>query len=130
MQVVGNAVAYVLLYVVLMVPTYVLPWLGSNSSLLNVAAASSAEGFNPMFWAHAACIALLVGLAWIRGSLIGHPWLVVLPVLAGVFDLAPFLNWVPLVTTGLHLVAIVLGVALGRPAAVGAPVGGRPTASS
>jgi len=120
MKILGNAVVFVLLYLVLMIPTYILPYLGSNSSVLNAAAASGGA-INPGLIVHAISLLLLVVITWFRGNLIGKAWLIIFPILAAVFDLVPGLNFIPLVPTVMHLLAIILGVA-GAQAAVSARV--------
>ena len=114
-----NAVVFALLYIVLMLPTYVLPYLGSNSGALNAAGAASGAGLNPLFWVHLIAFALLIAITWSRGAKIDRAWLVIFPVLAAIFDLIPGLNWIPMIPTVMHLLAIILGVALSpRPATV------------
>jgi O-antigen ligase len=112
-------VAYGALYLVGMLPTYVLPYLGSNASLLRASARSTGvrDTSRPgLFAVHLALLLGLCALAYLRGAA-GRRWLVVLPVLALVFDLTPGLSLVPLVPTVMHLLAITLGVAVAeRPA--------------
>lgn len=102
----ASASNYVILYLLFMVPTYLLSWVGSNSSLILLATL----GTNPFFWMHLIALVFLCLLAHSRGHRIGKPWLVWLPVLALIFDLAPVLNLIPFVPTALHLLAIVLGL--------------------
>ena len=54
---------------------------------------------------------ILCGLTWLRGGLIDKRWLVIFPILAAFFDLVPGFNWIPLVPTVMHLLAIILAVA-------------------
>lgn len=108
-----NTLAFVIGYVILMIPTYVLPWLGSNSAVLNVIGAAIGHGMTPQWWAHAWCLVMLVLLTWARGDFIGKKYLPVFPFLAAVFDLTPGLSMIPLIPTVLHLVAIILGVKVG-----------------
>jgi len=110
-RVLGNGVVFVILYLLCMLPTYILPWIGSNSTVLNAAGTAADAGMNPAFWLHLAALLVLVGLTWIRGFVIGKKWLIIFPFLALVFDLTPFLNWIPLVPTVMHLLAMILGVA-------------------
>ncbi len=108
----ANPVFFAVLYLAFMVPTYILPWLGSNSAILNSTGMAMGLGPNPGFWIHAACLMVLIILAFMRGIVIGHGWLVILPVVAAVFDLVPGMNWVPMIPTLAHVVCVVLGVAL------------------
>ncbi len=117
MKFLGNAVFFVLAYVVLMIPTYLLPYIGSNSTLSNAASQAAYNQMNPFFWLHAGVLVLLILITWLRGSLVGKKWLTVFPFLAAVFDMVPGLNFIPLIPTVLHLCAIVMG-ARGDSAAV------------
>lgn len=119
-KILANPVSFFILYLLFMVPTYILPWLGSNSGLLNVAGAASGAGLHPLFWIHVLSYVVLILLAWMRGSLIDRSWLVVLPILAGIFDLVPGFNWIFLIPTGLNVLCVILGVALRRPAMLSA----------
>lgn len=114
-SVLGNPAIFALLYILLMIPTYWLPYLGSNSAVLNTAGSAAGIGMNPAFWPHLGALALLGGVAWMRGNHIGKSWLVILPILALIFDLTPGLNFIPMVPTVMHLLAIILGVS-GAPA--------------
>lgn len=116
MKFLGNGVFFVVSYVVLMIPTYMLPYLGSNSSLgyaANAAGAGNVTGTGNVlfgFYIHLAFLIGLIVITWFRGKLVGKQWLVVFPFLAMVFDLVTGLNWIPLVPTVMHLLAIILGV--------------------
>lgn len=105
-----NTLVFVIGYVIFMIPTYLLPWLGSNSIVLNAVGAAIGHGMTPQWWAHAWCLVMLILMAWIRGDFIGKKYLPVFPFLAAVFDLTPGLSMIPLIPTALHLVAIILGV--------------------
>ncbi|MBK6973235.1 MAG: hypothetical protein IPH26_09930 [Sterolibacteriaceae bacterium] len=117
-KVLGNPVVFVVLYVLFMLPTYYLPYLGSNSAVIGsvgqlaagVANASPLAGVNPAFWPHLGSLFVLIVVTWFRGALAGKTWLVIFPILATVFDLAPGLSAIPLVPTVMHLLAIILGV--------------------
>lgn len=93
-----------------MIPTYLLPWLGSNSAVLNAVGAAIGHGMTPQWWAHAWCLVMLVLMTWMRGDFVGKKYLPALTFLAAVFDLTPGLSMIPLVPTALHLAAIILGV--------------------
>lgn len=117
-KILGNTAVFVILYIVLMIPTYLLPYLGSNSSVINTTGLAAGAGMNPAFWFHIAALLVLVVLAWFRGSNVGKAWLVVFPVMALVFDLIPVLSSIPMVPTIMHLLAIILGVVGASKAAV------------
>lgn len=105
-----NTLVFVIGYVILLIPTYLLPWLGSNSAVLNAVGAAIGHGMTPQWWAHAWCLVMLVLMTWVRGDFVGKKYLPVLTFLAAVFDLTPGLSMVPLAPTALHLAAIILGV--------------------
>jgi hypothetical protein len=121
----GNAAVFVILYILLMAPTYYLPYLGSNSAVIGglgqiaagVGDVSPLAGINPAFWPHLGALILLIVITWFRGAFVDKKWLIIFPILAAVFDLAPALNFIPLVPTVMHVLAIILGVA-GTKAAV------------
>jgi CHASE2 domain-containing sensor protein len=108
--------SFVILYLLLMFPTYVLPYFGSNSAVVNAglaaadAAAGGGNGLNILMFAHLACLGGMVLITWLRGAVVGKGWLVIFPILASVFDMVPGLNWIPLVPTAMHLAAIIVGV--------------------
>lgn len=104
-----NTLVFVAGYVIFMIPTYLLPWLGSNSTVFNAVGAVIGHGMTPQWWAHAWCLVMLVLMAWMRGDFIGKKYLPVFPFLAAVFDLTPGLSVIPLIPTALHLAAIILG---------------------
>lgn len=106
----GNAPVFVIAYVLFMLPTYYLPYLGSNSAVVGAVVAASGAGVNPAFWMHAGAMLILCLLCLIRGSYIGKLWLLIFPVLAAVFDLFPGLSAIPMIPTIMHLLAIILGV--------------------
>lgn len=109
-KLIANAPTYVVLYVLFMVPTYLLPYFGSNSAALNASTSLSGMGFTPGFWLHLGLLLILCVLAWARGVYVAKTWLVVFPILALVFDLVAGLNFIPLVPTIMHLCAIIVGV--------------------
>lgn len=107
----GNAPVFVVAYVLFMLPTYYLPYVGSNSAVVGALGAASGAGVHPAFWVHLASLLVLCFLCWVRGAYVGRGWLIVFPILALVFDLAPGLSAIPMLPTLLHLGAIILGVA-------------------
>lgn len=93
-----------------MVPTYVMPYFGSNSAIINGVTAGAGVGMTPMWWAHAWCLAMLVVIAWLRGARIGKSFLPFLSITAGLFDMTPVLSVIPLVPTVFHVITLALGV--------------------
>lgn len=106
---------FVLGYFAFMVPTYVLPYLGSNSTLLGVASLAFGFGPSPMWWLHVWALATLCLMSWTRGAVVGRGWLPILPIIAAFFDMTPGLTAVPLVPSVMHILAIILGVVSGAP---------------
>lgn len=105
-----NSVVYAVLYIVLMLPTYVLPYFGSNSALFGAASLALGMGFTLQWWMHFWCLAVLVIMCWLRGEINEKSYLPVFPFLAAVFDMVPGINLIPLIATLMHLLAIILGV--------------------
>lgn len=106
----ANGVVFVLVYLILAVPTYVLPYFGSNSSILNVLGAATGLGALPQFWFHLIALYLLIVVAWIRGGLIGKQWISIFPAFAAIFDMVPGFSAIPLLPTIFHVLAVVMGV--------------------
>ncbi len=117
LKLIANAPTYVVLYLLFMVPTYLLPYVGSNSAALNAYGKSVGIGFNPAFWWHLVLLLVLCVLAWARGTYVAKTWLIVFPIIASVFDLVAGLNLVPFVPTIMHLCAIIVGVSSQKTAA-------------
>lgn len=109
-KLIGNTVVFVLLYLVLMIPTYILPYMGSNSLIAAQGVSSGALSAGP-FILHLSTMVLLIVITYFRGGIIGKKWLLIFPILAAVFDFIPVLSSIPLVPTVMHLLAIILGVA-------------------
>ncbi|MGH8489806.1 MAG: TonB family protein [Gammaproteobacteria bacterium] len=107
----ANAAVFVILYVLFMLPTYLLPFLGSNSTTLNTLGVAAGAGLYPLLYVHLGALALLVAVAWIRGIYVAKQWIMIFPVLAAVFDVIPMLSYIPLVPTIMHLSTIIIGVA-------------------
>ena len=105
---------FLVAYVLLMIPTYVLPIFGSNSSfatLVGGAVGGLGGAFPPQWWAHMFVLAVLVVVAWARGmSFVSKSYLPALAFLAALFDMVPFLRIIPLVPTLLHMLTLVLGI--------------------
>ena len=107
----GNAPVFVIAYIIFMLPTYYLPYVGSNSSVLHALdAATESHALNFAFWLHMGSMLILCFLCWIRGAYVDKKWLVLFPILAIVFDFVPGLSLIPMIPTVMHLLAIILGV--------------------
>jgi hypothetical protein len=126
-----NPAWYVGGYLIAMLPTYILPYFGSNSSAARVACAignaagarsSCGTALNVLLALHIAFLAIVAYLAFARGSIIGKKWVMVFPVLAAFFDLTPGFSSIPLFPTVLHVAGIIVG-------ATGSPVGFAPPAA-
>lgn len=110
--------AFIGIYIVLMIPTYILPYFGSNSVIANGAGAivdAASGGKTSMFThipflLHALFLVALCVVSFIRGSLISKKWLLVFPLVALICDLTPGLSAIPFIPSILHILAIVLGV--------------------
>lgn len=105
----SSTVGFLVSYLVLMIPTYLLPYFGSNSSIINGMAALFGRGPTPQWWMHFWCLVMLVLVAHVRGQLVQKTFLLAFPILALVFDLTPGLSAIPLVPTVMHLLCIILG---------------------
>jgi hypothetical protein len=69
----ANPAAFVGLYIVFMIPTYLLPYLGSNSMAARAASALAGLSFlNIPFLLHLIAMLLLCLFCWIRGSHAGN----------------------------------------------------------
>lgn len=106
----GGGASFFISYVVFMIPTYVLPYLGSNSIIANGLWSAFGMGLLPQFWLHVLALYALMVICWTRGARIRAPWLPVFPAIAAMFDLVPILSWIPLVPTGCHVAALIIGV--------------------
>ena len=114
----GNAPVFVVAYIIFMLPTYFLPYAGSNSAILHgIDAAGGGSSLNFAFWLHMGFMLILCFLGWVRGAYVAKSWLVLFPILAIVFDFVPGLSAIPLVPTVMHLLAIILGVVASKAAA-------------
>jgi hypothetical protein len=113
-KIISNPVMFVAVYLLLMLPTYVLPYMGSNASLLKsmerVVATQQVLSRVP-FYLHLGFLFALVLITYVRGQKIDKKWIVIFPVLATFFDLTPGLNLIPLIPTIMHILAVIFGVA-------------------
>lgn len=108
-ELITNPIVFFILYLLFVVPTYILPYFGSNSLVVNGAVAASG-GSNPFFWIHVLCFACLIVITWWRGYVADSGWIAIFPVFAGIFDLVPGFTWFFLLPTLMHVLAVVFGV--------------------
>ena len=102
--------AFFALFLIPCILTYIIGWI---TPLFGLATAGS--GF---FLAKVVLVGLYVWMAaasFLRGAANGRQWAVVLPILAGVFDV--FLVFLPFVPSVFNVIALVVGAGGGRPAA-------------
>lgn len=71
LSLIANGPTFVVLYLVCMLPTYFLPYLGSNSLGLNTAAVLGGGVYGPQFWLHLILLIILCVLAWREASMSG-----------------------------------------------------------
>ncbi|MEM1153913.1 MAG: hypothetical protein AAGI44_07210 [Pseudomonadota bacterium] len=113
MKFVANAAVFCVVYLILMIPTYVFPYLGSNSAAMvaiqSVEVDSVQDGTLFFTFTHLACLAGLIFITFLRGKWVGKVWLIIFPILAAVFDFIPGLSIIPLVPTVMHLCAMIFG---------------------
>jgi hypothetical protein len=102
-------------YLLTMIPTYILPYFGSNSVVLNGIGKVAGGGMPMQFWWHLTCYAVLMFLAYARGIQIARGWLITLPLVAMVFEFMPGLNYIPFVPTVLNLAALFIGTTRSAP---------------
>ncbi len=109
----ANPAFFVVGYLVFMLATYILPYGGSNSAIVQGTASATgapqAGHFRLLFWLHLGSIVALCLLTWLRGSHVDKAWISIFPIIAGVFDLTPGLSLIPLVPTAMHIAALVMG---------------------
>lgn len=121
MKIFEKTPVFVISYLLAMLPTYVLPWLGSNSSAMQGLAASTrdsgGDAVNMLFLIHLACLIFMVVITWIKGKSNDRGWIAIFPVVAAVFDMLPGLSLIPLIPTIMHVLAIIFG-ARGQPQVV------------
>lgn len=97
-------VLFVILYLIPLAITYYLSLLGSNSVLY---ASLNSPHQTDFFIAHISCYIFIILISiWLAGD----KKTCIFPIIAGVFDLTPVLNFIPLVPTILNIIGIVYGV--------------------
>ena len=104
-----NTVFYVIGYLLLMTPSYILPYFGSNSLIANGVGAALGHGPMPQWWLHAWALVMLILLGHVRGQLVGKRYLIAFPLVAAVFDMVPGLSIIPMVPTVMHALAVIFG---------------------
>lgn len=107
----ANGIVFVVVYLIFMIPTYLLPYLGSNSAVVTGLGVAAEQGMSPQQIMHLASLAVLIGVTWLRGSYVKKNWLIILPIIAAVFDMMPGLNLVPFVPTVMHVFVLIKGIA-------------------
>lgn len=113
MKYIANGPVVVIVYLILMMPTYILPYFGSNSAAMVAIQSSGPSGSGTLFFTflHIGCLVGLIIITFFRGKYVGKTWLIIFPILAGLFDFVPGFSSIPLVPTMMHLLVIILGVA-------------------
>jgi hypothetical protein len=106
----SNTVAFVTAYLLCMLPTYYLPYAGSNSVVVQGLTTAVTGKTTGAFWFHLAFSLALICIAFCRGPYLNKNWLATMPVLAAFFDLTPGLSSIPLIPTVAHILAVVFGV--------------------
>jgi hypothetical protein len=104
----NNTLAFVIAYIVLMLPTY-LAYIDANTPLLHIMHTEGDGLFNFPMIVHAAFMVALCWLCHVRGMLVGKRWLIVLPIIATAFEFIPALIAIPFIPTAYHLLAIIIG---------------------
>ncbi|PPC94167.1 MAG: hypothetical protein CTY33_05060 [Methylotenera sp.] len=101
----ANKNLFMISYIICLLPTYFLGYAGivENGLALNAITISSILYMLSM--------AVIWGICFARGVLIGKEWLVLIPTVAFIFNLTPALTAIPFVPYEYHLLAIILGVA-------------------
>ena len=113
-----NRISFLIAYLFFMLPTYVLPYFGSNSmfahgmarSSHSLAGAGMSAALGVFTVLHVLALVVLVLLARSRGRANGKSLLIAFPIVAAAFDMLPLLSMVPLVPTVLHVIVLVLGM--------------------
>lgn len=103
-------VVFFLLYALLAIPTYILPYFGSNSSVFAAIGTLAGVGLMPQTWLHICCLVGLVLLAWLRGALARKGFIAIAPTMAAAADMLPGLNVIPLLPSFFHFVSVLLGL--------------------
>lgn len=92
-------------YTILIIPSYILPWAGSNSMVANIVSSNARASFALHFFS----LALAVGLSFLRGWQIKKSELGFIALTAAFCDLVPLLNLVPFLPSFFHLFTLLVG---------------------
>lgn len=92
-------------YAALIVPSYVLPWIGSNSMMAAIFSESARSGFG----FHALTLLGAVGLSFFRGWQIKKPHLGLIALTALACDFLPLINLIPFLPSLFHGITLLLG---------------------
>jgi len=104
-----SSMKFLIIYLILMIPTYVVRFSAMGAGLDDIAKGGSGQGFGG--GATFILFILLLGLcfvAFLRGKTVGKKHLVAFPIVALVFDLV--LVFIPFVPTVMHIITLVIGV--------------------
>jgi hypothetical protein len=104
-----NTAVFVIAYLLCMLPTYYLPWMGSNSSAVQGFSSALGGRLSALLWLHISFLVGLMAITFCRAPYIGKLWLPTLPAVAMFFDLVPGMSSIPLVPTVLHIMALFCG---------------------
>lgn len=99
-----NRTLFVITYIILLLPTYFSSYAGVVENGL------AAMPFSSLLYVLS--MMAIVAICFARGALIGKHWLVLIPVVAFIFNLTPALTAIPFVPFVYHVLAITLGAAL------------------
>lgn len=102
----NHAANFVGLYIGFMSPTYFLPYLRTDTVVLEY---GFVNDFNFLFLIHLFSMIVLCSICWVRGEIVGKKWLVVLPLIAFAFEFISKLSDIPYVPSMYHGLAIVVG---------------------
>ncbi|MFN3453765.1 MAG: hypothetical protein ACK41T_02320 [Pseudobdellovibrio sp.] len=120
-------ILFITAYMPLLIATYILPYMGSNSYLLSGMARageklaktngavmpetlSASTTLSLLTFVHIGALLGLVAIAFYRGKNINKSWIWCLPLIAGFFDMTPVLNYIPFVPTLFHIMTLFFGV--------------------
>lgn len=105
----ANTKIFVSAYIVFMLPTYFLPYLGSKSYVIQGLDATWSSLFILPLVLHLGAILALLWICLVRGAIIGENWLVALPMVVLAFEFISKLSAIPFVPSMYHLAAIIIG---------------------
>ena len=112
---ISKTVSFILFYLIFLAPTYILPYFGSNSVIMDSAAkAGGYEGLNVGFYFHVFCPLFLVYIAWARTSRLTKNYLFAFPIIALGFDMIPVLSSIPFIPSIMHMLTLILGITLAK----------------